>query len=155
MAALPQVRDLHVMIHDKLATRSLAAYSRVLSMVEEVVDMANSSPEPQSPAAATLVYNCAIYQILCSSIIRRLVKKASTAEHRAYNRRRHAGRLRRRREDVRVLDQKQHAAAALEALKLEEFFKQEQTCPRRVRWADHCGGSLELPVLSGRGGACN
>ncbi|KAI1435217.1 hypothetical protein GGR50DRAFT_694384 [Xylaria sp. CBS 124048] len=134
--SLPRSRDLHAKVLEILQIPNLAAYARVLSLVEEVAHVAISSPT--CPTAVALVYNCAIYRIQCTKNIRRLVKRASVSEHEEYDRRRGRGYRYKRQGVVYKVDKGEHIVAALETLRLEEYMAEQEQASRRkrVQWAD-------------------
>ncbi|RYC61272.1 hypothetical protein CHU98_g4947 [Xylaria longipes] len=137
MATLPQLEDLHSTIKDILSTPSLSSYSRALSFVEEVAELVYSSLDTTN--STDILRICEMYRVRCEVAINRLTTEASTQEHMMYERAScnktsrmevdvNASRAQqkdRRRGVLFNVDKGEHVAAALEALRLEEFLEEQ------------------------------
>ncbi|KAI8633827.1 hypothetical protein F5Y19DRAFT_254232 [Xylariaceae sp. FL1651] len=152
MVSLPPVQDFHARIADILSIPSLSSYARALSVLDEVTDLVSSSPDPSSPLAAALLYDCEVYRTLCCDSILRLSAQAALQEREAYKRRslNKTGSsswngsmdigtcVKQRRQGVLFqVDGGGHIGAVLEALSLKEFLEeQDHKAVKKVRWVD-------------------
>ncbi|KAI0479585.1 hypothetical protein F4859DRAFT_440724 [Xylaria cf. heliscus] len=150
MATLPRLEeDLHSTLADILSIPSLSSYSRALSMVEEVSELADSSPDTNS---AAILRSCEDYRVRFEEAICRLTTEASAYEHMVYERAScnkspsmnvNVGenvtkpqQKNKRRGVFFNMDKGEHVVAALEALRLEEFLEeQERKIERKVHFS--------------------
>lgn len=157
MAALPQLQELDAKVADLLAMPTFLSYCRVLSLVDEITELASSPSSSSSDPATTtaLLENCESYRALCHRSIKRLAEHASQHEREMYRRaalktskdssssqseetqRKHHG-------IVFDVHRGVHIAAAVEALNLEELLKEQDersaaavaAASKKVRFAD-------------------
>ncbi|KAI3317983.1 hypothetical protein HD806DRAFT_549997 [Xylariaceae sp. AK1471] len=164
MASLPSSQDLHNQVANILAIPSLSSYARALSLVEDVAELAlASSTHNPTSSSLELLRDCKLYEMTCRSAIAQLTDQASRLEHETYERAKSAsvssssssdgsgsagdsvdGFQQRRRGVIFGVDRGEHVAAALEALRLEEFLleqerQQSASDLKKVRWADMGG----------------
>ncbi|KAI0870645.1 hypothetical protein GGS24DRAFT_98633 [Hypoxylon argillaceum] len=144
MEAATQLQTLQRKMTDILATPTLCAYARALSVVDEYTELASSAPDPRSPAAVELLRACKLYKGLCAKNIRRLNAQVSAYEHKVYDRaavkkcgasgstspqrQKHRG-------VIFDVDKGEHVAAALEALQLEDFLSEQGRELKKVRFS--------------------
>ncbi|KAI0858100.1 hypothetical protein F4860DRAFT_527360 [Xylaria cubensis] len=136
MPTIPRLEDFQSVIADILSTPSLSSYSRALTLIEEVVDLVIASPKALSDIDVLLLRSCALYRTRCEEAITHLTKEASVREHMVYERRasssnkllkeNKAEQKNRRKGVVYKVDRGEHIAAALEALRLEEFLQEQE-----------------------------
>jgi hypothetical protein len=146
MAALPSTKVFDQEIADILAIPTLAAYSRVLCVVEDVAELALSSPDSSSADVVELVNKCRAYQHMCMKAVDRLAEQASLHEHKVYE---NTTSLKitnasvepqpKRQGVIFQVDKGEHVVAALEAIGLEKFLieqeqEQEQKDTKKVHW---------------------
>ncbi|KAH8157326.1 hypothetical protein CIB48_g10927 [Xylaria polymorpha] len=129
-ATLPQPEDLNATIGEILATPSLVSYSRALSIVEETIELATASSDA---GAAAVLRCCEAHRARCEEAIARLTTQDSAREHTMYERacaNVDVDRTRQKRNKRKGMffnvDKGEHVVAALEALRLEEFLKEQE-----------------------------
>ncbi|KAI0551961.1 hypothetical protein F4679DRAFT_582023 [Xylaria curta] len=144
METLPLPGDLQNVIADILATPSLSSYSRVLTIVEDVVELVISSPNAISETDQLLLRMCAAYRTRCQEAIAYLTREAAEREHIKYERA-SSNKLQKVKKDrqkdkrkgvIYRVDSGEHITGALEALRLAEFLEeQEKQGEKKVRFS--------------------
>ncbi|KAK5628657.1 hypothetical protein RRF57_004372 [Xylaria bambusicola] len=128
----PRVQELHDQVAPLVETYTLHSCSRVLAIVDAFTEEVVSAPQPLSPEMEELGTICRTYKLLYQGFIRDLLKQDAKKEHEVYERavsdkrKRSHDSAEKRQGRFFEVDKGEHIEAALQALRLEAFLKEEE-----------------------------